>query len=538
MARRLQQRHPKILHGLDMSAIIEDLDEDNDGESNEFTPSPTSRPCRTTRQRINGEAPALYSAKYHPMDDVMRPAAAKRSHGEAFERNEDTDDPEECLTDVGSSDVGDQENSRPARRMWSTGIRHSGRLDAPSRKPVDYNMKRHPQDAQLRMLDNSSSSKKRARPASYKYTVHRPDLLGGDDESSEEEDGDDDDEQASVGDAPIPTKRVTYSVKHTNDRRSITINDSDDKSSSDEDFDKENTPPTAHMVDVETDAEEDDVDAASYLGGTQMVDKKTPLAAHLMDIETDAEDDDVDAHIYFDENQMVDQGNNPLAAHTMKFETNAEENEASSNSKDDAAAIQSDGNHMTEKEKAPSAGYMADDATDTENDGTFSPSKADDVPIAAQYHLAEEVEMDIPAPKSLPDTTTIHTDEAEAELPAPQPLANTTTIQPMDRETRTEAKARLLVSPLPAAILPSSSSSKTDDDILGALEMALTATQQEKAIELDGMNKGQAPPLRVSLFRYEFSLSSSIAINFWESVSSKCQKIINAFVNWNSTYQY
>ncbi|KAE9962012.1 hypothetical protein BLS_000997 [Venturia inaequalis] len=200
MARHPPKRLRKIMHGLDMSAIIEVSDDDNDADdSHQPTLSATTR---TTRQRINGEAPALYNAKYHPMDDVMRPAAAKRHHGEAFEVEEETDDPEECMTDVGSIDEEDEENSQPARRKWSTGIRHSGRLDELSRKPVDYNMNRHPQDAQLRLLEKSSSPNKRSEPASSKHTVHHPKIIEDDGESSDGEE--DDDLQIPVGEAPTP----------------------------------------------------------------------------------------------------------------------------------------------------------------------------------------------------------------------------------------------------------------------------------------------------------------------------------------------
>lgn len=608
MTRRPQKRHPKILHGLDMDAIIEvSDDENNDGGNDQTTPPATIRPSRTTRQRVNGEAPALYSAKYHPMDDVMRPAAAKRYHGEAFERDEDTDDPEECMTDVGSIDEEDQDDAQPVPRKWSTGIRHSGRLDAPSHKPVNYNMKRHPQDAQLSMLEKSSSPNKRSRTASYKYTVH-PELLEGDDESSEEEEADDD-EPPSVGEAPIPTKRVAYSVQHSSGRRSVqvVIDDSDDESSidSDEDADKENTPPTFHMLNVETEAEYDNVNAPNRFAEDQMVGREiTPPPANMMDVKTGADDDNANAANHFDEDQMVDREVTPPPASVVDAETDSEDDETLSqahdvdpsnqiqiveaenlppaaritaagvDTEDDETSSKADNvspsteTRMVEKGNTPPATHSADAETDTEDDETASPSKADNVTASTQsseHQMTDEVQIKLPSLKSVPDATFVQMDNnqteaeaglgssalhsfldavaaehddiqmidaAEEERLASKSLPDTTATRSVDRQTDNEAEARSLGPSLPTADLPSSPSSKLDDDILGALsdetDKVLASTQHRSIITVDGTSEDQAHAVQVALFRYvSFSREQSWLVScasqaqdLWESQSS------------------
>ncbi|TLD38184.1 hypothetical protein E2P81_ATG03859 [Venturia nashicola] len=590
MARR-PAKHPRnILRGLDMSAIIDvSEDEANDGETDQLTPPATTRPSRTTRQRVNGEAPALYSARYHPMDDVMRPAAAKRYHSQAFERDEDTDDLEECMTDVGSVDENDQDNFQPVRRKWSTGIRHSGRLDAPSRKPVDYNMKRHPQDAQLRLLEKSSP-KKRSEYASFTSTVHQPELLEGDGESSDEEEEGDDGEPPSVGEAPVPTNRVAYSVQHSSGRRSfqLVIDHSDDESSmsDDEDADKENTPPKARMTNVESDAVDGNINAANHFNHHQMLnmedtpppanmmvietafeddapsskaddtrpssqnlmieksDSPRPPPTRLVEAETDTEEDETSSKVASSsptiQNKMENSENAPPAPSNAGAETDTEDDEPNSKAGNDIITTQS---QTIEKEKPPPATRIADADTGAENDETGSFGKADSVyasTLSASRFTADEVKMNLPAARSNPDANSTQTDDiqkggfadlessalesfldsfvsaaqndgnqaadaAEETVLASGSLTDSNATQSANRDTSSEDGARLLDSPLPAAECSSSSSSKVDDDILGALldvtDKVLTSTQHEKVTNLIGMNGTQAQSVLVSAFR-------------------------------------
>lgn len=561
MARRPSKRIPKILHGLDMSAIIEVSDDENDADDiNQPTPPATTRSSRTTRQRINGEAPALYSAKYHPMDDVMRPAAAKRYHGEAFEREEDTDDPAECMTDVGSID---EDNVQPIRRKWSTGIRHSGRLDAPSRKLVDYNMKRHPQDAQLRLLEKSSPDK-RAKSASFTYVVHQPELLEGDGESSdqeEEEEEKDDDELPSVGEAPIPTKRVSNSVQHSSGRRSVqvVIDDSDNESSSstdDGDADKENNTPTTRMEDVGSADGDDNIDAANHYDANQMVDMEdSPPPPDILDAETDSEDDESSSKAEdarpSPPNQMAERENrlSPSPNHMMEAETDTDDDEPSSKADEDSPTTQG---QMVAKVTAPPVAHTVDTEIGAEHDETGSSSKADNVTASTQsidHHMTDEAEEDVTDPRSIPDVTPIQTSnkqkDGEADLDpstlrscldsvavtaqgngsqmlksaekvtsTSNWLLNATSVQPIDQETSSKDEARLLGSPFPIAYSPSGPSSNIDDDILSALldvtDKVITGTQQGKVFNLIGANKTQAASIRVSVSRYVSSPPTAV----------------------------
>lgn len=186
------------------------------------------------------------------MDEIVRPASAMRYHGEASSRDKDTDS-EEAMVDVGSTDEDD--DPKPAVRKWSTGIRHSARLDGTSQKPVDYNMKRHPQDAQLRLLNNAVVPRKRSAPANSNDTDN------GRDESNEEG-SEGNEESAGNLEAPVPNKRTAYKIQHSTKRRFIFIHDCEDSSTDDDDDGpenyKENMPPPARRADPETDDEDEE----------------------------------------------------------------------------------------------------------------------------------------------------------------------------------------------------------------------------------------------------------------------------------------
>ncbi|QDS73507.1 hypothetical protein FKW77_009366 [Venturia effusa] len=508
MASSKQQRLPKILHGIDMSAIIEVSDDENHGEgSDQPTPPLISRSSRITRQRVNGEAPALYNAKFHPMDDVIRPTAAKRYHNEAFEPDEDTASSEGCMTHVGSSDIEDHNISMPVRRQWSTGIRHSGRLDAPSRKPVDYNMKRHPQDAQLRLLEKSSSLHKRPRLSGHKQYDYSPDLQKDHDEDEEKEDSDHD-ELPSIEDTPIPTKRVKHTMRPSIERRRIFIGDSDDESgTSNEDHDKKTTPHATRLLHIETDVEDEIVGATTRSANNQMDGEQTTLSPqYAMDVETVAKDD----------------------------ETSSEADLTGPFTPDE----------MLEGRRFSSAAQLINDGTDIEDDDTFGTTKVDNAAatvhsdrhqrtdgvaidlLASRHRLNaivvrnDDIEMGVkvgpnPSTSKLPSilkvavaTQSSHNqtlDAAEEDLLALTSLSDSRAIPTIDSMTENKAKSQPIVTLSPEEVIPGSSSSQTDNDILGALldvtEQVLTATQQEKVNSLSLTDHHQASSLRVSVLK-------------------------------------
>lgn len=132
------------------------------------TPSPKRQ--RSTRTSASGRT-MNYDMKYHPMDDVLRPAASaarKAAHGldtraspttsestAIGEENDDTEDSESPMLSPQAQRLTDNVFESPQRRpirprAGSPSCRRVTRAEAGGERPVMYDMKHHPVDIALR----------------------------------------------------------------------------------------------------------------------------------------------------------------------------------------------------------------------------------------------------------------------------------------------------------------------------------------------------------------------------------------------------
>ena len=112
---------------------------------------------RVTRQAIYGRAEALYDAKYHPMDDILRPKSASR-HNDRSTKTLSGSQVVVTGAASGQNESGDGDNPLPIElgsRYLREGSRRSQRLvDLPH--PL-YNRKKHPQDKFLKNLEGGNT---------------------------------------------------------------------------------------------------------------------------------------------------------------------------------------------------------------------------------------------------------------------------------------------------------------------------------------------------------------------------------------------
>ena len=144
---------------MDLRVIIEVSDDSTkEGartQQGPFRASPPSQSHRpTTRQRVHGRNfDYLFDAKYHPMDDVVRPVNAKRHREKlglplASASCNESDETGSC--EVDSSSEPDRPARKRAKLTSCTSSRRSQRLSSHT-KP-DYSTARHPQDRELRQI--------------------------------------------------------------------------------------------------------------------------------------------------------------------------------------------------------------------------------------------------------------------------------------------------------------------------------------------------------------------------------------------------
>lgn len=132
--------------------------------------TPSAKRQRSTRTSASGKT-MNYDMKYHPMDDVLRPAASaarKAAHGldtytspttsESTAANDEDDDTDDSDSQMSSPRAQSFENnvfeSPPRRpippRAGSPSCRRMTRAETEGERPVMYNMKHHPADTTLR----------------------------------------------------------------------------------------------------------------------------------------------------------------------------------------------------------------------------------------------------------------------------------------------------------------------------------------------------------------------------------------------------
>lgn len=158
------KKRSSLLAGLDAEAIIE-LDDEDDAAAGTsiqtLVPSSTQH-HHTTRTRHKGriDSEALYSSKYHPLDDVKGFRRGRKctrdmsSSPMKVDSDSDSDDTIQNGSDDKESDIGsnpadeDQSPTDTQRKKDPRATRVSGR--SISQKFVNYSQKVHPQDEGLR----------------------------------------------------------------------------------------------------------------------------------------------------------------------------------------------------------------------------------------------------------------------------------------------------------------------------------------------------------------------------------------------------
>ncbi|KAF2102889.1 hypothetical protein NA57DRAFT_71874 [Rhizodiscina lignyota] len=154
-----------LLAGLSPKDIIAIDDDENDAADD--SPLPTPVPTSTqhhhaTRTRLHGrtDTGGAYDMKYHPMDDVTRPnRRAKRNRAGTsstmkpdLDSDDDStvrdDDEDSEAMDLPSSSGDEVEMPQTHRRNDSEGTRRSSRSS--TQKFVSYDIKKHPQDKELK----------------------------------------------------------------------------------------------------------------------------------------------------------------------------------------------------------------------------------------------------------------------------------------------------------------------------------------------------------------------------------------------------
>ncbi|OQO09475.1 hypothetical protein B0A48_04875 [Cryoendolithus antarcticus] len=222
-----QSRVPRLrgaLRGLDPNAVLTPPAtkgakaascDDNDEPSN----------LRSSLREGRNTA-AIYSAKYHPMDDVTRPKRAERITGRCAKADStDDDDSNESEPELGNDDDSDvtMDDDDRGMRIGATqhnpdpaATRHSKRSEA--RKAVIYNAKCHPQDYALPGFRTRHLARQgAARPKSSKKSSHddQPDedqeagvtveISSGDEEGRSDADNDEVDRPGIADSDATPT---------------------------------------------------------------------------------------------------------------------------------------------------------------------------------------------------------------------------------------------------------------------------------------------------------------------------------------------
>ncbi|KAH7115976.1 hypothetical protein B0J11DRAFT_510329 [Dendryphion nanum] len=181
---------------LDLDDIIPSLA----GSSLEEDTSPTSslEPLTSTRSLRHPSGPheLIYNQKYHPMDDVLQPTRAARvkltyttnAMDDCSESETDHNDENKRHRSKGKKRLHSVPPSPYATVSLSRGERRSSRR---SKRKVNYDMKVHPQDSQLRELEAESyiDTTHSAR-ATKRTKIHY--LADTDDDLDVEYNGDDD----------------------------------------------------------------------------------------------------------------------------------------------------------------------------------------------------------------------------------------------------------------------------------------------------------------------------------------------------------
>ncbi|KAH7395187.1 hypothetical protein DE146DRAFT_99546 [Phaeosphaeria sp. MPI-PUGE-AT-0046c] len=158
------------LASIDPSNIIAMTDTEEEGSRRGTPPTSAMPPSYSLRNRRAPQGKLIYDAKYHPMDDSIRPSqAAKRrsAHGEIILSSDDETETETFTVHSDSEAEGEADNEdlikkfRPSKNKKRSRSRSESLLPTRrssrriTKQKILYNMDVHPQD---RYLEVSSSS--------------------------------------------------------------------------------------------------------------------------------------------------------------------------------------------------------------------------------------------------------------------------------------------------------------------------------------------------------------------------------------------
>jgi hypothetical protein len=179
-------------------------------------------PQHETRASRHGKAAVNYSAKWHPMDEVMRPKRARGLTGGSTSRRraaDDSDDSEPEPFSGGDTGDEDDEDETPdtsfEREPDAKATRRSARSEA--LKPVNYSKAHHPQDHLLpgyrnkakRQRRSTSATQPRKRKTSGETVILSSQTIA---DSEDDDDGSDADEDDCIQlQAADPTTATTSS---------------------------------------------------------------------------------------------------------------------------------------------------------------------------------------------------------------------------------------------------------------------------------------------------------------------------------------
>lgn len=215
----LRAREPRLsgaLRGLNPNNMLQKTPKSIEAVKN--TETPDSR--HVTRASRNGRVPVNYSAKYHPMDDVLRPkraalitdsrslsTSASRGNGDDNETSDESE-PELLSDDESENESGESEADVPAtRKPDPRATRHSTRSE--TQKLVNYSRAHHPQDHALPGFQHLAKRGRRRSSATYgkKTTPDEEIVVSSDEEINDNCEDNETQVKASSKSSP-PRKRL------------------------------------------------------------------------------------------------------------------------------------------------------------------------------------------------------------------------------------------------------------------------------------------------------------------------------------------
>ena len=227
------------LRGLDMGNMLAPPDTRHSPDASEDgrQSMATGMPQHETRASRHGKAPVNYSAKWHPMDEVMRPkrARALASGSTSRRRANDSDDSEPEPFSGGDTSDEDDEDETPdtsfEREPDIKATRRSARSEA--LKPVNYSKAHHPQDHLLPGYRNKAKRQRRSTSATQPWkrkassgtvVLSSQTIADSDGDSSDADEGNADEDDCIQLQAAEPATTTTSSPREQPEHQSARKN--------------------------------------------------------------------------------------------------------------------------------------------------------------------------------------------------------------------------------------------------------------------------------------------------------------------------